>query len=486
MQPLEVNIKTDEIIMNKTNLLSSEISTNQFCWRPSWVYPYKSLWSLLQKFAYLNYTNVGNLKKTFKLDSDSKGTNWKWQGRDDLRFIHGLNPDVLSRILGIDKTQLKETVINGYLRDEEVDMFSCSSLRFCPSCIKDGYHSPIYQLLFVERCPLHRKVLIDMCEFCKKTIPYRLIDLVFKKPMCCPFCSTILTPRILQFRARSVASDNRWERLDLYIEWLRKRRNLNTTIFYGASFRGNNNTSQKIKIFIKNFEHYWSDLINPEPTCLIKKRKIKQISIQLRNIHSDGNFQTTTNSIKENTDEDLYAIYKSIARYILKKKLRSHRNCVVNVGRGELWFEHALTCSGKICPYANAFILWRMFIESLNHPSKLFCKFKRKSYKQQWVFWQPPLGLNSSSLIRRVFAVECYWIFLECINLAKKFLTDNCYSFNIVWVTGETVPVCIIDYRLEKNFIRVNYWIENADDNRKRKNKIVKCENIISKGSPDF
>ncbi|CAK7044145.1 hypothetical protein [Tissierella sp.] len=37
-------------------------------------------------------------------------------------------------------------------------------IRYCPTCIKQGYHSIHHQLIFLDKCPIHKKKLVYMCN----------------------------------------------------------------------------------------------------------------------------------------------------------------------------------------------------------------------------------------------------------------------------------------------------------------------------------
>lgn len=49
-----------------------------------------------------------------------------------------------------------------------------SNLRYCPICLAAGYHSTLFQIRQVERCPLHAIRLQESCQWCQAKVPYRL------------------------------------------------------------------------------------------------------------------------------------------------------------------------------------------------------------------------------------------------------------------------------------------------------------------------
>lgn len=97
------------------------------------------------------------------------------------------------------------------------------SLRACPSCLRAGYHSNLFQMPWMARCPWHRTKLVHHCRKCDRPLleGFRQgLDL-----MCCP-CGTDLV------NERAVLKGDPHERergdfLAAYLGWtvLERRRN---------------------------------------------------------------------------------------------------------------------------------------------------------------------------------------------------------------------------------------------------------------------
>jgi hypothetical protein len=47
-------------------------------------------------------------------------------------------------------------------------------LRFCPECLRHGFHSSVFQMPHLSRCPAHAEPLLERCPACAQTVPYRL------------------------------------------------------------------------------------------------------------------------------------------------------------------------------------------------------------------------------------------------------------------------------------------------------------------------
>jgi hypothetical protein len=71
-------------------------------------------------------------------------------------------------------------------------------------------------------------------------------------------------------------------------------------------------------------------------------------------------------------NRELLKIYKAIGRHFLKTQLRGHLKCIQSCGRKLWWNSFTLTCKGRICRSANAYLIWRMYFEGVDHPVTLF------------------------------------------------------------------------------------------------------------------
>jgi len=64
-------------------------------------------------------------------------------------------------------------------------------LRYCPTCLSNRIHSPVFQHVAVERCPQHGCALVRNCHHCAFPIPLDNFGLS-KNPFACGKCGVIL------------------------------------------------------------------------------------------------------------------------------------------------------------------------------------------------------------------------------------------------------------------------------------------------------
>jgi hypothetical protein len=103
-----------------------------------------------------------------------------------------------------------------------LDCIAAPHLRFCPHCIREGFHSTVHQLLSVRFCPVHpTAVLSEACENCGEEIPYA--PPVEGRAYRCNFCKIGLWVDSRARRSTRRASEFRpfVEALEI-VEWARR------------------------------------------------------------------------------------------------------------------------------------------------------------------------------------------------------------------------------------------------------------------------
>lgn len=106
-------------------------------WDDEWVLPYESMWSIRQKFKYMN----GYTKEIMKEDdSDAYPKNLY---------------STYSNTLCNDRRYSQNIAFW-----KKNNMYS-EHLRICPQCLKNGYHSDLHQLSFFDNCFLHEDIRLQ-------------------------------------------------------------------------------------------------------------------------------------------------------------------------------------------------------------------------------------------------------------------------------------------------------------------------------------
>jgi hypothetical protein len=150
----------------------------EFTWREGHPAKGESLWSVIQKFCYLNATTESALFRHFRLANGRTAyvpaLSYE-HGKDglvDLRFAGTLDIGALSRAIGVDSSWTQYATMDNWDSRSDARRNSVPFLRFCPVCIEAGFHTLIFQLSDERQCLVHRQMLEDSCPGCGRRIPY--------------------------------------------------------------------------------------------------------------------------------------------------------------------------------------------------------------------------------------------------------------------------------------------------------------------------
>jgi hypothetical protein len=129
-----------------------------------------------------------------------------------------------------------------------------------------------------------------------------------------------------------------------------------------------------------------------------------------------------------------------------------------------------------------------MYFEGLGHPIQLFKKVKRTLHNIDSKGFESKYSDESFESIKRIFALECYWVFYECQVLANVYHLDDAYSFAVIDIEKKLTPHWIVEVTSqtkEADVFRLYYWIENNEFLKfiREKNGNFKC-NSLQYGPP--
>ncbi len=453
---------------------NTPINPSAFCWRPYWQSRFESLWSLLRKFAYLNAITQRETRELFRLNKvPQHSLQWMWGLRDDLRCSIGLDPLRLSTIFGIGYRDLKEATVLQYVHEREVSALTSEFLRFCPTCISQGFHSPLHQLLFLTKCPAHGDILENRCSDCLLLISYKLLPISRKDLSNCTHMlyglSEHLTYRSVEEIRKEAAA--REKALLTEAKLLMQRVELHAPEQPITQYVPPGARRRYFTRYIRRLPAYWADVFmtnSHKGSFNILKFTGKHIQIQSRKCARTSKTSSGHESIaslpvitRNALKLELFKIYKAIRRHLTRNYLLHHRRCITNVSREYL--EDRIIWQATICPVVNALLLWRMFWEGVDDPQRLFWP---KKPHPDWstnprVYWYPPARDLPACVLRRIFALECIGIFHECLLLAEALYRRNVYSLQLSYVEGRLIPHWLIEESPGDKFT-IHWWVPRA------------------------
>jgi hypothetical protein len=143
--------------------------TSSYCWRENWLTGFDSIFAVLSKFSLLNGLTARDIGKLFiSVQWGRKGTLVR-QLNIDLRDPGIFDLPKIAQLCGT----TVETIATGFVlgRFAALRIESSTTLRFCTDCFSRGFHSPLFQLKFIPRCPIHQLPLRHSCVHCDGIIP---------------------------------------------------------------------------------------------------------------------------------------------------------------------------------------------------------------------------------------------------------------------------------------------------------------------------
>jgi len=163
------------------------VSAPRYTARPEWSSPGESMWMRLSKFSLYNRLPVHSLARLIAVRPDEALADGVDLRRAD-RFVVDKLADVLETSDGSARTGFCCATARPALG------WASTELRYCPTCLEQGFHAAWFQWRFIERCPVHQRRLRRGCHQCAAVIPYVLARDMAAHPLSCGRCNTCWVP----------------------------------------------------------------------------------------------------------------------------------------------------------------------------------------------------------------------------------------------------------------------------------------------------
>ena len=127
---------------------------------PSW--PHESLWCKLAKFSRWNGLTANDLTAVFSRDITAPRA-----------LLEHPRPKTRRKLLH--HLAMQKDDLNNALPPEALQHWRAAisrSLRGCPECYRRDFHSPLFQVTVIRRCPMHGDELVTGCPACAFPQPY--------------------------------------------------------------------------------------------------------------------------------------------------------------------------------------------------------------------------------------------------------------------------------------------------------------------------
>ena len=124
--------------------------------------PFESAWCVVQKLAGFNHVRPSEMaRQVWTRTRFGRGTTVVFQPRG------------LAALLGLTALEAEafgpEHLLNR-MSLSRLQVVRCDTVRYCPECLRTGYHSELFQLRAVQNCPEHGIALREVCPNCQTSI----------------------------------------------------------------------------------------------------------------------------------------------------------------------------------------------------------------------------------------------------------------------------------------------------------------------------
>ncbi len=456
-----------------------------YCWRPVWSNRFESLWSLLRKFAYVNAATAKNLQDHLSAGAPARYA-WVSTKRLDLRAYGGFDPTRLAALLRIDQELLDESTILPFLAADERDTLASKKLRFCASCLDEGFHSSIHQILLITECPWHGERLKEHCQQCGE-IDYISRTAAIDSGVGCNQCLQRARPSDSR-QILTLSSSETEEKFFDAAQWLLRRLAARVDE-YGPQWLEAKKSKAGRRLRISRTAAYWNAVVASDQRAAVGNvcRTYSQFDCrdcdQGHAASCHGHRTGLVSDQQRQLNGALLKILKAIRRQVDKLWLRPHRKCVSYLLRHER--SSARLELGSPCPYANVLILWRLYWEQFDdlfylerRPTRLHYGMEASLRVRHFSRALP------GALVHRVFVLECLAVLEECYLLVRLLRRRNLHTFLPAFldqVKGRRMPYWIVERRAD-DVLRLHVW-RQAERSRWRVIKFSGVPNPTKRGA---
>lgn len=365
----------------------------QCTWSSDWIQPYETPWGIIEKFRYANAVSgnvvldlLGNegVKKLKKISSAGNG-------HRSLLTLMGIRPEITGQILGINLVEYNDSIIRTVIpclsHIKNLSNYFRNNVSYCKLCLDKGYHSFFHQIRFFSHCAFHpEQKIIDTCLKCNKLMPEYLISNDTTEAFRCTCGNSFLDSHNISEIFQTWKKENNIQN-EIVKKWLDLSPHvienyhlifpLNNYRKYNEFNKSNiGDLSKILKLLVTAFNdnnggYHSKQVIKVSSGKKISLRKNDKDYLKEKYIRSFPHLLKPAAFKKKHEQDSFYfdiyhqtrSIYKSISRYILRNIIKDHKNCVRIFNKENQ--------NGDVCPYALAFVLWKMEFEKKQNFSEL-------------------------------------------------------------------------------------------------------------------
>ncbi|MMZ43443.1 hypothetical protein D1872_49920 [compost metagenome] len=260
--------------------------------------------------------------------------------RKELIQLRGFDSKKLEEYLGEDLVSLNKSAISTILKPVEyyrkpIRTWLPQTLKWCPKCITNGYHSWLHQFSLVHSCPIHQIDLLSSCPKCLNQIPFLISDFALNEPFTCK-CGC----KLADFGCTP------WSKWNLEVDIA------DSSVSKWIEESGGDDFNRLLFIpHISSIQHF-----TLEPR--VKSKYFfgaKVVSME-------------DNLYRDEFDDEVYTensrCFKAIDQYIRRKFIKKHLKCILMLQELRKNENEEFP---PICPYAYAYVFWKKTLLRREH-----------------------------------------------------------------------------------------------------------------------
>jgi hypothetical protein len=325
-------------------------------WRSGTTSRYESQWALVHKFVHLNGAGFSEIKATF--DATPKAP-WNEKAAN-LDRLERLDSRKLAQAFEIPEPDIRLLVSETY----NVGSTTCATLRYCPVCMKQGFHTAVFQLNSVVKCPLHNVDLETKCPACHFTIAYRLGSKELSVPFGCK-CGAVLWSGITDHLWSRVLTTEEEIVFDRLLSWVDRFRTNDLGREFGWGSGHSNSSSQMRGLaIIEPIDRWLPQYFGVNEDDVLKaKFGGKWISKSRNNGHSfpikatAGSVDEPSSILEDWFNANFLHIYRQHVALVMRNAcelIGRHQKCAEGVGL----YRNATVVKKGYCLWGIAYMKW--------------------------------------------------------------------------------------------------------------------------------
>lgn len=398
--------------------------SHKLIWQSNAPAKYESSWSLFAKLLAMNVITPIKLASLISNHQSPKRTLRFW----DSSWI---DLDKLSKLLDVETSLISTGFLNNFIlyNPPDIDYEPVLGIKFCPECLKKGFHSIFFQFTFIKYCPWHNLELTPPCNVCVSAISSEgllrnsILDWSTYSTECGHFQfndSKVPLLNQLSFEEQNIVNKTTEE----FLQWWSR---VVSCVEIGQVLSKSvidNDRRENLPKYLAAAELIagkcpWKISDDRYSVKTVRWFDITDINKRLDYRNAEVQQTEEYGSILRQSEADKN--YRALRRYFFRKYIKTHR-CCWNELSNYNYAEAQNLSSDSFCIVTVAFIAWRLSIENyLNLEALKVGKFNDRPIKEVSIYAEGYIKTVKSQLALMYAHFYYIWESVSLLSENQKF-----------------------------------------------------------------